>query len=429
MQFIPGLTAEEAVLQKKVEPREAVRWIRDAALGVHDAHERGVIHRDLKPANLMVDTEGRVFVMDFGLAKLVGGQGSGTVSGVILGTPAFMPPEQAAGNAPQVDRRSDVYGLGASLYVLLSGRRPYEGDNATDILVQILTSEPPPLKQVWPEAPWELDSIVGRAMSRSREQRYPTAKDFADDLDRYLANEPVEAKRAGLASQAIKKIRRRGTPLGFAAAAVVIGGLALALYSRAPAPAPVVAPAAPDRLKEWSALFALLQPALGPESFDLKSAEALLARVDREFPEQRPEVDRYVEIESKNLARILEALPRPAWLESVDRVRRYRDWLGFTKQPTATADRILAYRGTFSLAIQVSPYAEVRSLYVEKLPAADRVTPLMVRDVEIGEAGLELVHQQLGSRSVTLPPLRNGDFIVLEGDLRKPETLKIREGP
>jgi len=172
MQFIPGRTAEEAVRDAKKPPvEEIVRWVRDAALGVHYAHESGVIHRDLKPANLMIDAEGRVLVMDFGLAKLTAGEGSATVSGVILGTPAFMPPEQAAANAGQVDRRSDVYSLGATLYVLLSGKRPFEGESATDILVQILTTEPKPLKQAWPEAPWELDAIVARAMARSRDQR------------------------------------------------------------------------------------------------------------------------------------------------------------------------------------------------------------------------------------------------------------------
>ena len=429
MQFISGRTAEELVQEKPGDVREVVRWIRDAARGVHDAHERGVIHRDLKPANIMIDTEGRVFVMDFGLAKLTGGQGSGTVSGIILGTPAFMPPEQAAGNAAQVDRRSDVYALGASLYVLLSGRRPYDGENATDILVQILTGEAPGLKRAWPEAPWELETIVDRAMARARDQRYPTAKEFADDLERYLGNEPILTKRQGSLTRISKEIRRRKTPLAWIAGAALLLGVAVASTHRSTPPHSVPSNPGPDRLQEWSALFTLLQPALAADTFNRTTAEALLARVEHDFPDQRSVVDQFVDSEFKGLSRVLETLPRPTWLESAERVRRYRDWLEFLKKPCAAADRILAYRGTFSLTIHVNPHAEVRSPFVTGLPEEDRVTPLAVKDVEIGDSGIELIHPQLGSRTVVLPPLRNGAWIILEGDLRKPDTLKFREGP
>jgi ribosomal protein S27E len=429
MQFISGKTAEDLAKEKPGETREFVRWLRDAARGVHDAHERGVIHRDLKPANLMIDAEGRVFVMDFGLAKLAGGQGSGTVSGVILGTPAFMPPEQAAGNAAQVDRRSDIYALGATLYVLLSGRRPYEGETATDILVQILTSEPPGLKQAWPEAPWELEAIVGRAMARPRDQRYDTAKEFADDLERYLSNEPIRTKRQGLAYRVSKVVQRRKAAIAGITAFVLLLAGAIALSRRfEPAP-PAPGVDAPDRLKEWSALFARLQPLLAPDAFDRSAVEPLLARVEREFPDQKRGVDLFVENEFKRLSHLLETLPRSSWLESAESVRKYRGWLAFMKQPTLSADRILAYRGTFSLAIQVSPYAEVRSPFVEGLPPEDRLTPLMVKDVEIRDGGIELFHPQLGRQTVALPPLRNGALLTLEGDLRRPETLKLREGP
>src|SRR5579862_3567385 len=253
MQFIPGRTAEEAVQPPNRPPTpEIVRWVRDAALGVHYAHESGVIHRDLKPANVMIDSDGRVFVMDFGLAKLTAGEGSGTVSGVILGTPAFMPPEQAAANAGQVDRRSDVYSMGAMLYVLLSGRRPYDGESATDILVQILTSEPQPLKKVWPEAPWELEAILARAMARARDQRYATALEFAEDLDHYLTREPIHARRQGFAVLTARKLKKRAGPLLVIGACVAMALVAAVLYARSSHQPP--APVGPDRLKLWAEL-------------------------------------------------------------------------------------------------------------------------------------------------------------------------------
>jgi serine/threonine protein kinase len=422
MQYIQGKTAEEMYRVKKPEPRELVRWVRDAALGVHYAHERGVIHRDLKPANVMIDTEGRVYVMDFGLAKLTGGEGSGTVSGVILGTPAYMPPEQAAANAGQVDRRSDVYSLGATLYVLLTGRRPFEGESATDILVQILTAEPVPLRQAWPGAPWELEAIVTRAMSRTREGRYPTAKELADDLDRFLANVPVEARRQTWTRRLVLKARKKAGWIAVAAGFLLLAAVAGYYRFRSPS-------SGPDRLSAWSELFPRLQRALSVDSFDPAQAKPLLVRMEKEFPEQKAGVELLLDREFQEVSRALDILPRSAWLESAERVRRYRDWLAFAKKPTEPADRILRYRGTITMAVQVSPYAELRGPMLEGLPEEERWTPFLRRDLEIRDGGLELVHPTLGKHVVPLPPLHHGATITIEGSLQDPNTIKAREGP
>jgi len=428
MQYIPGKTADAAIKGKPAPSlKEIVRWVRDAALGVHYAHEAGVIHRDLKPANLMVDLEGRVFVMDFGLAKLAGGEGSATVSGAILGTPAFMPPEQAAANAGQVDRRSDIYSLGATLYVLASGRRPFEGDSATEILVQILTTEPPTLRQVMPAAPWELEAIIARAMARPREGRYQTAKEFAADLDRFLANEPIEARRQTLTHRFVRKAKKHA---GLAAAAVVfvaLAAVAATFYVRS-TQVSAVAPSGPDRMKEWSEIFPRLQAALAVETFNPATAGPLLARLDKDFPEQKAGIDLLLDREFKDVLRALEDMPRSAWLDSAERVRRYRGWLAFAKRPTESADRILAYRGTISLTIQVAPYAEVRGPMVDALPAEERLTPFMRKDLEILDGALELVHPDLGTRPVRLPPLRHGSSITIEGSLKDPQSIKVSEG-
>ena len=429
MQYISGRTAEDAVRGAARPPtEEIVRWVRDAARGVHYAHESGVIHRDLKPANVMIDAEGRVFVMDFGLAKLTAGEGSGTVSGVILGTPAFMPPEQAAANAGQVDRRSDVYSLGAMLYVLLSGHRPFEGESATDILVQILTSEPPPLRKSWPGAPLELDTIVGRAMARARDQRYTTAKEFADDLERFLAHEEIHARRQGLASNTVRRLRKRAaTAASLGISALLLLGAA-AFYFRSPHAAPAASDAS-DRLKAWTELFPKIQKAILSDTWSAAAAGPLLERMQREFPEQAGGVQVLIDAEAKDVERFLEQLPRERWIESADRVRRLRDWLVFMKKPPGPADRILAYRGTMTLVVQVAPYAEVRGPLVESLPAAERVTPLCARALEIRDGVLELVHPQYGVRPVPLPALRNGIQITIEGSLKDPASIRITEGP
>ena len=426
MQYIQGKTAEEVVKSRRPETREIIRWVRDAALGVHYAHEKGVIHRDLKPANVMIDTEGRVYVMDFGLAKLAGGEGSGTVSGAILGTPAYMPPEQAAANAGQVDRRSDVYALGATLYVLLSGKRPFEGDNATEILVQILTTDPPPLKQAWPEAPWELEAIAARAMSRPREGRYETSKLLAEDLDRYLTQQPVLARRQTLVHRIVKQAKRRIAAIAAGAALLLLAGAAAYFYARS---ASGPRPDGPDRLQAWSELFPRLQRAISADTFDPDAATPLLARMAREFPEQKAGVELLMDREHKEISRTLEGMPRSAWLDSAPRVRQYRDWLAFAKKPTGAADRILRYRGTFTLTIQVSPYAEIRGPAVEGVPAEERVTPFTRKDLEIRDGGLDLVHPTLGTHSLALPSLRNGAVLTVEGSMKDFKSIKLNEGP
>ncbi len=428
MQYIPGKTAEEAAKEKKQDPREIARWVRDAAMGVHYAHESGVIHRDLKPANVMIDHEGRVFVMDFGLAKLTSGEGSATVSGVILGTPAYMPPEQAAANAGQVDRRSDVYSLGAMLYTLLAGRRPFDGESATDILVQILTTEPPPLRKVWPEAPWELEAVVARAMARARDGRYQTSKELAEDIDRWLKNEPVQAKRQSVMLRGVRLLRRRAGLIALVALCALALGAAAASYVRG-AKQPPTTPAGPDRLQLWAGLFPKLQKAVSIETFDAAVAAPLMERLEREFPEQKESVAAIVEGEYKDLQTALENLPRARWIESAPRVKRWREWLIFMKKPVNTVDRILAYRGTLTLTVQVAPYAEVRGPLVEGLTAVERTTPLCVKDVEIRDGGIELVHPDLGTHPVPLPPLKNGAFLVIEGSLKDPNSIRVREGP
>lgn len=419
MQFIEGRTAfDEAEANR--DPRQIARWIRDASRAVHFAHEHGVIHRDLKPSNLMVDATGRVFVMDFGLAKVQASALDSTVSGMLLGTPAYMPPEQACGRTAQVDARSDVYSLGATLYTLLCGRRPYEGESPTDVLLKIMATDPPPLRAQRPDTPLALESVVLKAMRRDKERRYPTAAAMADDLDRFLAGQPVSAPTGGITARWTARARRP-VPAWKAAAAVLaalaLGGLAW--WSRP-------APAAADRLPVWTELFGRLRRALDPDAFDRDAAAALLERVRREFPEQEGQVRELVDREHRTVEAALAALPGERPREARATAERYRAWLAFAGKPTGAADRLLSAPPSCAIAIDVLPRAELRGPIVEGLPPADRFTPLGRRAVEIAPGPLRIVAPGRPPVEVPLPALEDGGVYVLEGRLDDPATLRWR---
>jgi serine/threonine-protein kinase len=184
---------ERLTREKKLPAKDAVRIARSTAVGLSEAHRRGVLHRDLKPSNVFLTTDGGVKLIDFGVAKLDEETGSLTHAGAFLGTPAYMSPEQAA-HASKVDERSDVYGVGAVLYHALSGRPPYGADlDATQTLMQLLGGEPPRLSSVARAVPEGLAAIVEKAMSRDPKDRYATATEFATALDGFDAAGPDAA--------------------------------------------------------------------------------------------------------------------------------------------------------------------------------------------------------------------------------------------
>jgi serine/threonine-protein kinase len=178
----------------------AVEWMAQIADAVEHAHQRGVIHRDIKPGNLLVDREGRIYLGDFGLAKEEGGVSvERSRTGTILGTPAYMSPEAALGEIRKIDRLSDVYSLGATLYFLLTGREPFAGGSLYEVLTKVKTENPPPL----PES--DVQTIILKAMDKDPSRRYGTAGEFAADLRRFLRQEPILA-RAGTLRPALSDL-------------------------------------------------------------------------------------------------------------------------------------------------------------------------------------------------------------------------------
>ncbi len=150
------------------------------------AHQRGVVHRDIKPGNILIDREQKPWLIDFGLAKVIRLGDPAYLKGIILGTPYYMPPEQAVGDMEQVDARSDIYSLGAVLYELLSGIYPFAGLHSDLVFAELLTRAPEPLSQVDPGIPKELCRIVATAMARKKQDRYARAGELAEEVDDYL---------------------------------------------------------------------------------------------------------------------------------------------------------------------------------------------------------------------------------------------------
>jgi tRNA A-37 threonylcarbamoyl transferase component Bud32 len=207
-EFIDGLNLRQWLDQHRPKPREAAELTAQLAEALHHAHEQGVIHRDLKPANVLIDHEGHPHVTDFGLAKWTADSAGMTIEGNILGTPAYMSPEQARGDAFRVDRRTDVYSLGALLYEMLTGRAPFAGETAV-IVHQVIHDEPRPPRKIQSRIPRDLETICLKAMEKEQSRRYPSAQEMAVDLWRYLRGEQILSRRVGLMTKGWRFVRRR----------------------------------------------------------------------------------------------------------------------------------------------------------------------------------------------------------------------------
>jgi serine/threonine-protein kinase len=236
MQFVEGGTLKD--VQHELSLEQKLKVMKEVAEGVHAAHRVGFIHRDLKPTNVMVERtpEGgyHPYVMDFGLAREAAAPGL-TATGMVMGTPWYMSPEQARGDSGALDRRSDVYSLGATLYELLAGRPPFDSDSSLDVLVKLLNEEPVPVGSHHPQLPSDVQTIVMKCLEKDPGRRYDSARALADDLGRYLEGEPIRARASGFLGRLAKKARKNKALVatgGVATLAVLAAG-GYALRTRA----------------------------------------------------------------------------------------------------------------------------------------------------------------------------------------------------
>jgi serine/threonine-protein kinase len=235
MQFVSGKTLAVAALEMRLEER--LRVMHCVVEAVQAAHALGIIHRDLKPSNVLVelgsDGSARPYVMDFGLAREIDRNGGATMTGagIIVGTPSFMAPEQARGDVEQIDRRTDVYGLGATLYAVLLGRPPFEGVTTIELLQRVVHDEPAAPRKIQPALPVDLETIILKCLDKDPARRYPSAKALATDLDLFLRGEPIHARPLPLATRLARRVKKHRALATLAAAALVavaaLGGIVL----------------------------------------------------------------------------------------------------------------------------------------------------------------------------------------------------------
>jgi len=226
MQYIEGETLKE--LAKRLTQKEKLQIIKEVALGLHAAHNKGLIHRDVKSSNIMVsktdEGDWKPYIMDFGIAREQEAPGL-TSTGSVVGTPFYMSPELARGRIDGLDSRSDIYSLGVTLYELLSGMLPYPGDTPVEVLVQIIEKEPVPIRKLSPGLPVDIETIVMKCLDKDIDRRYSSAKELAEDIQRYLDGDPISARPTSITYRIQRKLIKHkisSVVIGVAASVIII---------------------------------------------------------------------------------------------------------------------------------------------------------------------------------------------------------------
>lgn len=228
--FVRGLSLADWLSGQSPTTREAAEYARQIAEALQHAHERGVVHRDLKPGNVMLDPEGGTRLMDFGLARRDAGAITMTRDGQVLGTPAYMSPEQARGDAHAADRRSDVYSLGVILFELLTGERPFRG-NERMLLHQVIHDEPPSPRKLNATVPRDLETITLKCLDKDPDRRYATAGEVEAELTRWLGGHAIESRPIPTTLRAIRWCRRNPWPAVYTLTIICFAMAALISYS------------------------------------------------------------------------------------------------------------------------------------------------------------------------------------------------------
>ncbi len=226
MKFVEGGQLDEVVRRAPMSIRQGAELIAKVARTVHYAHEHGILHRDIKPGNILLDAKGEPHLTDFGLARLVESESSVTHTLEVLGTPSYMAPEQAVGNNAAISSVTDVYGLGAVLYQLLTGQPPFAGGTTYETIKLLLDTEPRQPRQLNPKIDRDLSTICLKCLEKDPKRRYSSALALAEDLEHWLKHEPIQARHIGIFTRGRKWGQRNPTSALLAACLVALAAAA-----------------------------------------------------------------------------------------------------------------------------------------------------------------------------------------------------------
>lgn len=221
MDYVDGDSLSALVRENPLVPTRAAEFVKTIAETMQFAHEQGIVHRDLKPSNVLVDKQNRPLITDFGLAKSISATSQLTMSGAIVGTPSYMPPEQAKGEGEKVGPRSDIYSTGAILYELVCGHPPFRAATPFETVRQVIESEPLSPRQANPSIPQDLETICLKCLQKEPNNRYQTSQDLADELGRFLRGEPIIARPIGRIARLWRLCKRNPIPASAIAASVL----------------------------------------------------------------------------------------------------------------------------------------------------------------------------------------------------------------
>ena len=462
MEFIDGASLDKAALAEK----ELVTAMIQVGEAVDYANASGVIHRDLKPQNIMLTAKGWPFVMDFGLAKQVEGGSELSVSGMVVGTPSYMPPEQARGATGEIDRRSDVYSLGATFYSLLTGQAPFKAQNPMDVLMKVMKDDPEPPRKIKPSIPAELEIITLKAMEKDSSRRYQTAGEFAADLKRWQAGDSILARPPSLGFLVARSIRRnawRYASVGLALVALAAVGIAVVAARR------TNDPLANARAEAWVRQLRELRAPLTLDGFNPAGAAPLNAHLRHAdaTPTGLREAAAWFRDQAAPAKALVDAWSsdRATWVDRRTEADRIVRWIASLRESMkglgpdfdaassafdpilALSQRIASFLGQVTLRFNVRPWARIESMKAGgtavvrdgawlladrgRPSESDLRTPLAVTSLEIDDYVIVLSHPKLGSCALTIAAnsLKHGGEYFVTGDLEGAGSIQLRPKP